>query len=351
MGKMANLSQRPSQKRGKMSQYQPPYTVSSKIVSLVAEICEVLGRMSALESPQELRLRRINRIKTVHGSLAIEGNTLTEDQISAIIDGKKVVAPLREIQEVRNAVKVYDQFTEWEATNDDELLKAHEILMSGLLDAPGQYRTKAVGIMGGKDIIHMAPPAGRVLQLMNDLFSWLRRTDAHPLIASSVFHYELEFIHPFEDGNGRMGRLWQTLILAQWNPLFADIPVESMIYTNQQEYYKALNQSTNKADCAPFIEFILENIISAIKTDQVSDQVSDQVKSLISAFKKAENKAQTALELMDRLKLSHRPTFRKNYLHPALEAGLIEMTVPDKPRAKNQKYRLTAKGRMMRDEL
>jgi Fic family protein len=334
-----------------MTKYKPPYTVSSKIVSLVAEICETLGRMSALQSPQGLRLRRINRIRTVHGSLAIEGNTLTEDQISAIIDGKRVVAPLREIQEVRNAVKVYDQFINWDAVNDDDLLKAHEILMAGLLDAPGKYRTKAVGVMGGKDIIHMAPPAGRVRKLMNDLFSWFRRTDAHPLIASSVFHYEFEFIHPFEDGNGRMGRLWQTLILTKWNPLFADIPVESMIYANQQAYYAALNKSTNQADCAPFIEFILENIMSAIKNDQVSDQVSDQVESLISAFKKAENKAQSAVELMAALKLSHRPTFRNNYLHPALEAGLIEMTVPDKPRAKNQKYRLTAKGKLMRDEL
>ena len=336
-----------------MTKYKPPYTVSSKIVSLVAEICEALGRMSALQSPQELRLRRINRIRTVHGSLAIEGNTLTEEQISAIIDGKRVVAPLREIQEVRNAVKVYDQFINWDAVNDDDLLKAHEILMTGLLDAPGQYRTKAVGIMGGeKDIIHMAPPAGRVLSLMNDLFSWLRRTDAHPLIASSVFHYEFEFIHPFEDGNGRMGRLWQTLILTKWNPLFADIPVESMIYANQQAYYTALNKSTNQADCAPFIEFILENIVSAIKTDQSTaqdtEQVAEQVKRLLKVMA---NQAYSSKELMAVLKLSHRQTFLYKYLHPALAAGIIEMTIPDKPNSRLQKYRLTDRGRMMRDEL
>lgn len=336
-----------------MTKYKPPYTVSSKIVSLVAEICEALGRMSALQSPQELRLRRINRIRTVHGSLAIEGNTLTEEQISAIIDGKRVVAPLREIQEVRNAVKVYDRFMNWDAANDDDLLKAHEILMTGLLDAPGKYRTKAVGIMSGeKDIIHMAPPAGRVLSLMNDLFSWLRRTDAHPLIASSVFHYELEFIHPFEDGNGRMGRLWQTLILTKWNPLFADIPVESMIYANQQAYYAALNKSTNQADCAPFIEFILENIMSAITSDQTSEQVSEQATEQVARLLQSmDNQAYSGRELMTKLELNHRPTFLYSYLQPALKVGLIEMTVPDKPRAKNQKYRLTAKGRMMRDEL
>ena len=329
-----------------MSQYKPPYTVSSKIVSLVAEICEVLGRMSALESPQELRLRRINRIKTVHGSLAIEGNTLSEDQISAIIDGKKVVAPLREIQEVRNAVKVYDQFMEWEATNDNDLLKAHEILMAGLLDAPGRYRRKGVGIMGGDAIVHMAPPAGRVPQLMNDLLSWLKQTDAHPLIASSVFHYEFEFIHPFEDGNGRMGRLWQTLILTQWNPLFVDIPVESMIYTNQQEYYKALNQSTNQADCAPFIEFILENIIAVLEAPHVAPQVSPHVEKLLSILKNNMSRQ----EIMRALNLKDRKSLGIRYLQPAIKAGIIEMTVPDKPRAKNQKYRLTAKGRMMRDE-
>jgi Fic family protein len=325
-----------------MSQYKPPYTLSSKIVSLVAQICEALGRMSALQSPQELRLRRVNRIKTVHGSLAIEGNTLSEEQISAIIDGKRVVAPLREIQEVRNAIKVYDQFTEWNPISGDDLLQAHEILMAGLLDVPGNYRHKGVGIMGGDTVVHVAPPVDRVPQLMNDLFDWLRRTDAHPLIASSVFHYEFEFIHPFADGNGRMGRLWQTLILTQWNPLFADIPVESMIYTNQQQYYATLNQSTNQANCTPFIEFILENIIAVLQTEQVSEQVTEQVTRLLDNM---DNQAYSSRELMTKLALNHRPTFLYSYLQPALKAGLIEMTVPNKPRARNQKYRLTAKGK------
>jgi Fic family protein len=302
--------------------------------------------MSALQSPQELRLRRINRIKTVHGSLAIEGNTLTEDQISAIIDGKQVIAPLREIQEVRNAVKAYELFTTWDAASENDILKAHEILTAGLLDAPGNYRRKGVGVMGGNTIIHMAPPADRVPQLMKDLFSWLRNTDAHPLLASSVFHYEFEFIHPFEDGNGRMGRLWQTLILSRWNPLFADIPVESMVHVNQQAYYQALNQSTNQADCAPFIEFMLENILAALKTDQVADQVGDQVKHLLQVM---EQQPYAAKELMEKLQLSHRPTFRKNYLHPALAARLIEMTVPDKPNSRLQKYRLTAKGKQYQE--
>ena len=321
--------------------YSPPYTINSKIISLIAQICEVLGRMSALHSPQELRLRRINRIRTVHGSLAIEGNTLSEDQISAIIDGKQVVAPLREIQEVRNAVKVYEQFTEWEATDAEDLLQAHKILMAGLLDNPGTYRRKGVGIMGGEDIVHMAPPADRVPHLMDDLFSWLQKTDVHPLVASSVFHYEFEFIHPFEDGNGRMGRLWQTLILTQWNPLFADIPVESMIHVNQQAYYTALNQSTNQASCTPFIEFMLENIMAVLESPQVAPQVNPQVKSLLKILKKDMSRQ----EILTALDLKDRKSFRQRYLVPALSMELIEMTIPDKPNSRFQKYRLTSKAK------
>lgn len=329
-----------------MPDYQPPYTVTDKVVTLIAEICEALGRMSVLQSPQELRLRRINRIKTVHGSLAIEGNTLTEEQISAIVDGKHVVAPPREIQEVRNAIKVYELLPDLAPGVERDLLKAHDVLMTGLLDRPGQYRSKGVGVMGvGGEIKHMAPPAGLVPAQMKELFAWLRKTDAHPLVASSVFHYEFEFIHPFEDGNGRIGRLWQTLILSRWNPLFADLPVESIIHVHQQDYYNALNRSSSQGACTPFIEFILEKILETINTDQVNDQVSDQVRHLLQVM---EQHAYAATELMEELQLSHRPTFRKNYLHPALEQGLIEMTVPDKPNSRLQKYRLTAKGRKVK---
>ena len=330
-----------------MTKYKPPFTITPEIISLLAEICELLGRMSALRNPQELRLRRINRIKTVHGSVAIEGNTLTEDQISAILNGKQIVAPLREVQEVRNAIKAYEQFESWNPVDEDDLLKAHAVMTAGLLDAPGSYRRKTAGIMGGEDIIHVAPPAERVPYLMRDLLNWLRDTDAHPLIASSVFHYEFEFIHPFEDGNGRIGRLWQTLILTRWNPLFADIPVESMIHVNQKAYYHALNQSTDQANCTPFIEFMLNKILDAIKTPQVELQVTPQVKRLLNVV----NNEMSRQEILDALKLKDRKSLTKLYIRPAMESGLLEMTVPDKPRAKNQKYRLTAKGKMMRDEL
>ncbi len=322
--------------------YKPPFTINAGIISLIAEICEALGRLSVLQSPQELRLRRINRIKTVHGSLAIEGNTLTEDQISAIVDGKHVVAPPREIQEVRNAIKVYELLPDLDSNAEHDLLKAHEVLMTGLMEQPGQYRRKGVGVMGaGGEIKHMAPPPELVPAQMKNLFNWLSKTDTHPLVAGSVFHYEFEFIHPFEDGNGRIGRLWQTLILSQWNPLFADLPVESMVHVHQQDYYTALNQSTDQGNCTPFIKFMLEKILETINTPQDKPQVSHQVGRLLSVL----DDDMSLKEILAALSLKDRKSLRERYLLPALESGLIEMTVPNKPNSRLQKYRLTAKGR------
>lgn len=183
--------------------------MTSSIVKRVAEICELLGRLSHFQGAPELRLRRINRIRSIQGSLAIEGNTLTEDQISTILDGNSVIAPLREVQEVRNAITVYDQYGSWSSINEAHLLKAHALLMLGLVDLPGCYRKRDAGVMGAKEMVHIAPPAANVPYLMKDLFKWLKTTEEHPLVAAAVFHYEFEFIHPFEDGNGRMGRLWR----------------------------------------------------------------------------------------------------------------------------------------------
>ncbi len=330
--------------------HQPPYTITPAILTLVEQIGEALGRLSMIADSQDLRLRRINRIRTLRGSLAIEGNTLSEEQISTILDGKPVVAPPREVQEVRNAIKAYDEYPNWNPTSKTDLLKAHETMTTGLLDLPGQYRASGVGVMGPTEVVHVAPPAKRVPELMSNLLGWLKTTDEHALIKSSVFHYEFEFIHPFADGNGRLGRLWQTLILTRWNPLFTDIPVESMVYAHQSEYYDAIAQSSKDGQSTVFIEFMLKTIFEKIQscsggTDQDGDQVTDQVKTLLSIFKSTENKAISASELMNAVDLSHRPTFRQNYLHPALAAGLIEMTIPDKPNSRNQKYRLTAKGK------
>lgn len=249
------------------STFQPPYTITPEILNRVAAISEAIGRLSALtDQARAFRLRRLNRIRTIHGSLAIEGNTLSEAQITAILEGKRVIAPPREVQEVKNALTAYDRFESWKPNVEKDLLDAHRILMSGLIDGAGIYRHGGVRVMAGQQVIHMAPPAGRVPPLISDLFKWLVATDAHPLIASSVFHYEFEFIHPFADGNGRMGRLWQSLILARWNPLFADIPVESLIFEHQAEYYQAIQESTQRTDSAPFITFMLRMILDTTTT-------------------------------------------------------------------------------------
>lgn len=245
--------------------YHPPCTLTPAIVSLVARIAEAIGQLSVrIEGARDLRLRRINRIRTIHGSLAIEGNTLSETQITAILEGKPVVAPPREIREVRNAIAAYDRLASWRPTREADLLAAHGTLMLGLVDDAGAWRRAGVGVMAGDQVIHMAPQANRVPQLMGDLLQWLSATDTHPLIASSIFHYEFEFIHPFSDGNRRMGRLWQTLILSRWNPLFTDIPVESLVYERQAAYYQAIGESTRQADAAPFVEFMLSRILEAV---------------------------------------------------------------------------------------
>jgi len=324
--------------------YQPPYTITPEILNRVAAISETIGRLTVLtDQARALRLRRINRVRTIHGSLAIEGNSLSEAQITAILEGKRVIAPAREVQEVKNALTAYDRFDAWQPEAKMDLLEAHRLLMSGLIDQAGNYRSGGVGVMAGQQVIHMAPPADRVPQLMGDLFGWLAATDVHPLIASSVFHYEFEFIHPFADGNGRMGRLWQSLILARWSPLFAHIPVESLIFECQAEYYQALQESTRQTDSAPFITFMLRMILDATTTSapQVEPQVTPQVGELLTAIQREMSREalQSALGLLDR------KSFRMRYLKPALAEGLIEMTIPDKPNSRLQQYRLTDKGR------
>ncbi|SFM58406.1 Fic family protein [Nitrosomonas nitrosa] len=324
--------------------YQPLYIITQAIVNLVAAISEAIGRLTVLtDQARALRLRRINRIRTIHGSLAIEGNTLSEAQITAILDGKRVIAPPREVQEVKNALAAYDRFDTWKPEAEKDLLEAHRMLMFGLIDEAGLYRHGGVGIMAGSQVIHMAPPANRVPHLMSDLFGWLAATDAHPLIASSVFHYEFESIHPFSDGNGRMGRLWQSLILARWNPLFADIPVESLIFEHQAQYYQALQESTQQTDSAPFIAFMLRMILDAVTASapQVGPQVTLQVSELLAAIQG--EMGREALQAV--LSLSDRKSFRERYLKPALADRLIEMTIPDKPNSRLQKYRLTDEGR------
>ena len=320
----------------------PPYTITSPILDLVERIGEAIGRAEEAPGQADLRLRRANRIRSIRGSLAIEGNTLTEEQISTILDGNPVVAPLREIQEVRNAIKAYEQFTQWNPANQTDLLTAHEMLMVGLLDTPGHYRRGSIAVAGAGEVHHIGPPAERVPYLMSDLLTWLENTEEHPLIASSVFHYEFEFIHPFEDGNGRMGRLWQSLILTRWKLLFAHVPVESLVYARQSEYYEAIRESSSKGESTPFIVYMLEAILEAvISTPQEKPQVSPQVERLLAVLEGE----MSLRQILHAIGLIDRKSFRQRYLLPALEHGYVEMTLPESPTARNQRYRLTARGR------
>ena len=332
--------------------YAPPFAITPAIVALIADIAERVGQYAqAGDSAAALRLRRINRIRTIQGSLAIEGNTLSEQQITAILEGKPVIAPPREVQEVRNALLAYDRFATWNPALEDDLLAAHALLMAGLVDRPGAYRSGGVGVMSGSTVVHMAPPASRVCGLMEDLFGWLHGCEVHPLIASCVFHYEFEFIHPFDDGNGRMGRLWQSLILSRWKPLFADLPVESIVHAHQDDYYQALADSTHEGASTPFIAFMLGVIREALgahPTEQATVQATEQVRRLLAAMGDG---CHSTKSLMMLLRLSHRPTFLYDYLQPALAAGWLEQTHPDTPKSPRQQYRLTRSGQEAAQDL
>lgn len=333
-----------------MKAYQPPLTLTPVMLGLVAEISEQVGRLTALkDGPLTPQLRRGNRIRTIQASLAIENNTLSLEQVTAVLEGKRVLGLPREIQEVRNAFAAYEAMPAWQPYSAADLLNAHAVLMQGLIDDAGQWRQGGVGIYRGEQLVHMAPPASRVASLMTDLLSWLGATELHPLLASCVFHYEFEFIHPFADGNGRMGRLWQTLLLSQWRPVLAYLPVETVIRDRQDAYYGALSAADRAGEATPFVEFMLDALTVALgeteQTDQVSDQATDQVKRLLKAL--TDSPPLKAGELMQQLGLTHRPTFRSNYLNPALEAGWVEMTDPSSPRSPVQKYRLTVRGRLV----
>lgn len=240
---------------------KPPYKVTSFILSKVSSISEKLGEVNAnyLSKPST-QLRKQNKIKTIHASLSIEGNTLTQEQVTALVENKRVIGPKKDIQEVLNAIKVYDQISSFNPYSRDSFLSAHQILMDRLVDTPGRFRNQSIGIVHGKEIAHVAPPAVNVPFLMNDLFGYLKDDEDLLLIKSCVFHYEMEFIHPFLDGNGRMGRLWQTLILSKANPIFEFLPLETLIIQTQDEYYKALAISDKTGESTIFIEYMLKLI-------------------------------------------------------------------------------------------
>lgn len=244
---------------------KPPYEITSKILALIVSISEQIGAINAAnlnKPPTELRKK--NRIKTIQSSLEIEGNTLTVEQITDLLDNKRVLAPPKDIQEVKNAIAVYEQLREFDVYELKSLCKAHSVLMKNLVDNPGKLRSSSVGIVKGSQIAHLAPPGEMVVSLMNDLFKYLKQDQDILLIKSCVFHYEFEFIHPFVDGNGRMGRLWQTMILKEHSPVFEFLPIETLIKEKQQEYYQVLGTSDSQGSSTVFIEFMLEIIRNAL---------------------------------------------------------------------------------------
>jgi len=246
--------------------YTPPFTMTDEITNLVIEIAELTGAMTASEQlSKNPKLRRENRVRSIHSSLAIEQNSLTIDQVSDIIDGKRVLGPPQDIREVQNAYEAYEIMTKLNPYSVKDLLKAHKIMMEGLVKEAGIFRSKGVGVYAGEQLIHAGTPANYVPDLMGQLFDWLKKSKLHPLVKSCIFHYEFEFIHPFADGNGRTGRLWHTLILAKWQEFFLWIPIETIIHERQEDYYKALNASNTDGESTIFVQFMLELIRDLLK--------------------------------------------------------------------------------------
>ena len=328
-----------------MSEYKPPFHMTDRITNLVAEISEQIGRIKVLSHGNlNPHLRKGNRIRTIHSSLAIEHNSLALEQVTAIVDGRHILGNPNEIREVKNENDAYEMELSLDPYSVSDLLKAHRVMMEGLIPENGKFRSGGVGIFDGDVVVHMAPPARLVPGEIEDLFAWYRSSEIHPLIRSAIFHYEFEFIHPFADGNGRMGRMWHSLLLGKWNELFYWLPIEELIRSRQQEYYDALGKSDREADSSAFVELMLEIILDTLKeTSVVGNAESDEPNMLSPSIRKLMealgNEELSAVEIMERLGISHRPTFRKNYLNPALEQRLIEMTIPDKPNSRNQKYR------------
>jgi Fic family protein len=325
-----------------MEKYIPPFDLTVEMFEKSARIAENLGRLSSVNELERLpRLRKISKLKSIHSSLAIENNTLSLQEVTSIIDGKRIAGPKEDVIAVKNAFRAYEMMENVNAFKVEDLLNVHGKMMESLTPEAGKIRTKNVGVFDGSgSLVHMAPPPEMAQKLIYELFDWVEKSDVPMLIKSSVFHYEFEFIHPFNDGNGRMGRLWQTLLLSTWKPIFKYIPIESVIKDNQSEYYQAIKRSTSEGKSNAFVLFMLKVIDKAVEDILVGSRLhynhlSNQIERLMNAM---ESYPLSAVEIMERLGLKSKVSFRQNYLLPALEAGLISMTEPQKPTSKNQRY-------------
>ena len=296
-----------------MTEYRPPFEMTDEIVNMISDIAELSGVItvtSALDT--NLTLRRENRIKTIYSSLAIEQNTLSIDQVTDVINGKRVLAPPSDIKEVQNAYEIYDKLDQMDPYSVDDLLAAHKVMTGGLVKEAGMFRSGNVGVYDGDKLIHAGTPAAYVPEVMEQLFSWLKGNEYHPLVRACLFHYEFEFIHPFEDGNGRMGRLWHTLILSKWKPFFAWLPIESLIHDNQRKYYEVLAEADKNTDAGVFVTFMLglinEAMQQVVNTENVGINVGINGEKIIDLLK--EDPKLNAVKLAEKLGLTSRQVER-----------------------------------------
>ena len=339
---------------------KPPYAITEKAADYLAKIVEAVTRLEfGTGFKRDIRLHRENRVRTIYSSLAIEGNTLTLGEVSAVIEGRLVAGKQTEVKEVKNAYEAYDRIMSYAPYKLSDFLQAHRLMTQGLLEEAGKLRSADVGVFDGDVTVHIGARPQFVPALMEDLFAWGKASELHAVLKSAILHFEIETIHPFADGNGRMGRLWQTLVLAKWNPVFAWIPMESVLNQNRPEYYETLSYGQRSNNSSRFIEFTLFSLLETLKeiyTDlsdstkhqverQVERQVEHQVERQVE-LTEIQNKILQALadktlsrkEIFTAVGLSSDSRAFKRHLEPLLQAGLINMTVPDKPRSRNQKY-------------
>ena len=327
-----------------MGEYKPPFTITNEILVHVSSISEKIGRITATSNLESKpHLRKNNKIKSIHSSLKIEANSLSLGQVRDVINGKMVLGEQKEIQEVKNAYAAYEKVSEINPYSIKNLKQLHGVMTKYVVEESGDFRRGEEGVFNGDTCIFMAPPARLVPQLMNDLFEWMEESQdsVHPLILSSVFHYEFVFIHPFSDGNGRMARLWHTAILSKWKPVFEYIPIESQIEKFQEEYYDAIAKCHIDGDSTNFIEFMLSQIDKilddiSLQISEDNEQLSEYIKRLLEIMEY--DIPYTSNVLMDKLGLKSKEGFRRNYLRPAVDMNLIQMTIPDKPNSRNQIY-------------
>jgi len=327
-----------------MNGYEPPFNITNEILTYVSSISEKMGKISATSNLEtKPHLRRNNRIKSIHSSLKIEANSLSLGQVRDVINGKLVLGAQKEIQEVKNAYAAYGKLEDIDPYSIESLKELHGIMTKYVVEESGEFRHGEEGIFKGDVCIFMCPPARFVSEQIEELFQWMKKAKecVHPLILSSVFHYEFVFIHPFSDGNGRMARLWHTAILSRWKPIFEYIPIESQIEKFQDDYYDAIVECHVQGESTIFIEFMLSQIDKIL--DEVAGQVAESTEQMTEYLKRMLDVMEydvpyTSSEIMQLLGLKSKETFRKHYMNPALQHNLVKMTIPDKPNSKNQRY-------------